>query len=742
MTHHETSSRIRYWGTRGALALAAVLAASSASAAPEAHVLRIDPRASLESGVPVLTTVIEVSQIKRVSDAIADCATMTGNAQFDCMSQNLEKELALYTPFPFPKDNALLTVTVDGVDQPAKFISEASWGESQQQPGVGTAWLILIDADKRMGKGFEDAKTLAGKFVAAMGPNDIVNVMFLNDRQVVKDSKWLPAASKSTAQTFVTSVTDLYPNSGRNRTLLDIIKTAATDGWKSLGNAGDNVKVPLHQAMVVLSSGYGGADPMTSGPGGAQISKYMSEGRFPEDNTSQPKSPVPVISVYYPPNVYDEYRTQSLGFMQNMANPEIGGFFTVMRDGQGSRSDQIVRTVRTRFSKMHVVKWRVACIAPTVEQTFKLNFNNVKPPILGDSSFKNVPVGIDPTTWPLDVNIQYTQDEAKRVGGVEVGSSDFKLYGDFCWGGSKERAEIYFLPAGQQAPAALSGADVDKAKRLQQQLIAQGMKGEPLESSSTYVRFKVPDKDKILHGSGDAAVVRIVLVDNYARRSTGVTADTILTLKAQPARFPLLYLLGGLFGVTVIALLGVIVLRGGNKKRGGPPGPPPGMPPAGGGYGPPGGGYVPPPGGGGYVPPPAGYAPAPAPAAAPLPGAPSYGLTGDQPAHRPAPVNPYGGGAAARATLQGPSGTYTITPGAEARIGRDAAQCTIVLGEPRVSGVHASLKLEGGQLFVRDEHSNNGTLLNGSRINPGAWSPVPGGSLIRLGPVEFSARLE
>jgi len=60
----------------------------------------------------------------------------------------------------------------------------------------------------------------------------------------------------------------------------------------------------------------------------------------------------------------------------------------------------------------------------------------VKPPILGDNTFKDVPVGIDPSTWPLDVNIQYTQDLAKSQGGVYP-NGQFKVYGDFCWGGGR-----------------------------------------------------------------------------------------------------------------------------------------------------------------------------------------------------------------------------------------------------------------------------------------------------------------
>src|SRR4051794_18086240 len=169
--------RARLWVVALVL-LASLLTSLQVQAAPEAKLLRVDPRASLESGHPIITTVIEVSQSKRISDAIEDCARLTGDDQLGCMSQALEKPNALYTSFPFPAKNAIFAVSVDDMDRPAKYISHSKWGESGREPGVGTAWLILIDADSRMGPGFQDARTLAARFVAAMGPNDIVNLMF------------------------------------------------------------------------------------------------------------------------------------------------------------------------------------------------------------------------------------------------------------------------------------------------------------------------------------------------------------------------------------------------------------------------------------------------------------------------------------------------------------------------------------------------------------------------------------
>jgi hypothetical protein len=668
--------------------LTVLLFAPALHAAPEAHILRVDPRASQQTGDPLLTMVVELVQAKRVSEAIAPCAALTGSAQYGCMADALEKPYALYEPFPFPDKNAVFTVTVDGTDRPAKFVSTAQWGQSSREPGVGTAWLILVDADRRMDRSFEDAKQVADQFVSSLGPNDIVNVMFFNDRQVVLDSKWLPAAKKANAQKFIQSATT-YPNQGRNRSLLTIVKTAATDGFKALGNTGEGVKVPLHQAMVVLSDGYGGADPATTGPGALQLSQYMMGGRFPEDNTALPKAPVPVISVLFPISSLDEFRQNSLEFMQNLANPDIGGFFSIVQPGQGSRGANIVKAARTRFSKMHVVKWRVSCIAPTITQSFKLVFNNVNPPILGDNSFKDVPVGIDPSTWPLDVNAQYTKEAVAKAGGVYPGGR-FRVYGDFCWGGETGRAEVYFLPAGQQAPADLAGADIEKAQRTQQQLIAQGMRGKALETGDSFAEFEAPDKDKLIHGSGAQGVAQVLVYDNKAHRTSGLTANTILELKATTAPLPILWILGGALALVVVALLLVVVLRGRAPRRGGTP-----------------------------------------PAAPVMAGRPPL-----------APVASTAPAFATRASLQGPSGTYTVAMGGEVRAGRDPGQCTIVLNDGRVSSVHATLKMESGHLYVRDEGSNNGSSIDGATVPPGTWTPVRHGGMLRLGPLEFSVKLE
>lgn len=113
-----------------------------------------------------------------------------------------------------------------------------------------------------------------------------------------------------------------------------------------------------------------------------------------------------------------------------------------------------------------------------------------------------------------------------------------------------------------------------------------------------------------------------------------------------------------------------------------------------------------------------------------------FPLTGQVNALTP-PPNPFATGGV---KLVGTQGQHPVRPGGEVRVGRDPARCAITLAEPRVSGVHATLKFEAGQLWVRDETSNNGTYIAGTRIPPGAFTPVPIGSILRFGPIEFAVQ--
>jgi FHA domain len=814
------------------LALVPMLALPSlegaASAAPEAHILRIDPATGLKDGKPILTTVIEVVQFNRLSDVLAPCSGVTVGQTMNCWSEQIEKPGNLFSSFPFPEQNAHFLVKVSGEDQLTKFADKTQWKAAQSQPRVGTAWLVAVDSSSSMGGRFGDARAIAHEIVEQMQPNDLLDLMFFDDVQVVSDTKWKTFKQRADLGNALNAFKATSPSHGRDRALFSQIKTMTQDAFGSLGNSDQPDTVPLHQAMVVLSNGTGRGDPESASPSADVFHQYLNQGRFPTDNTSLPKTPLPVISIWLPnPSslVENVYKNNEAQFMQSLANPEIGGFFDIVQEGQGNaKAKTITNLVRARFNAMWLIHWTMSCINSSVEQTFNLVFENTKPMIAPDGTFKDVPIGIDPTQWPLDVDVAKTQKAAQDNPLYPGGQ--FTVYGDFCWGGDKTRAESYFIPAGTKPdPAAANSRDPEVAKKAMQQLQAEHMLGNATAAGDTYVTFTVPDDDKVLEGTGDNAVARLVVYDNKAHRASAIDASTVLSLKAtkKPLSLPLI---GGIAGLLVVIVLLVLVLvrGGGGKRRGGPP--PTGAPPP--GYGPPPGGYGAPPG---YGPPPAGYG-GPPPgggynqygaadplgptAAAPQPtppiGIPSQPLFAT-PAQPPPGVTPLstsdsgagpppivqiacpacgmmtmatpgqpsvcfscgqpirgdltsqggsaqqgGGGVvgvpgfpgggpgagmgAGGASLRGASGQYMIRAGAEVRVGRDPGQCTIFLTEPRVSGVHATLRFEGGQLLVRDETSNNGTWVSGARIAPNTWTAVPVGMPLRFGPVEFNVQLE
>jgi hypothetical protein len=869
------------------LLLALSLVARSSSAAPEARILRIDPRAATGQGEPILNMVVEVAENKRLSTAIQDCALMRGDAQLVCMSEKLSAPRTLFSPYDFPEKNAIFTVQMDGQDMPARFVDKHKWGDSKNIVGVGTAWLILIDAGA--GARVPDELAVAQAFVNAMGPQDIADVMVFGDRQVISDTKWLPVASKAQLLSTIGSVRAVS-NEGRARPVFTIIRNSVTDAFKELGNAGSSIQVPLHQALVVLSTGNGGVDTLTTGAGASQLNQYLTKGRFPEDNTALPKTPLPIVSIYFPVNgLSEEFKKTAQDFMQNLPNPEIGGYFNVVRGNGPAAGPLIAAAVTDRFNQMFLTRWRVSCVAPTVTQTFRLNFSNVSPAIAGDNSFKEVPVGIDPTSWPLDVDLDYTKKMADRNPIYPGGS--FTVYGNFCWGSTTDRAQVYFVPAGTNPPAAVSANDVEGARKAQKQLIAMGMQGKPIKATEGTLEFTAPDNVKMIVGKGSQAVSRIVIYDSVAKRSSGVTANSILQVKAsESGPFPILYVVVAAFGALVLILLIVAIARGGGNKRrpnnppppgpsggggwgppgpggpggappyGGPGGAPPyggggpvgGAPPYGGGPGP-GGGY---PGGGGpqYGAAPApflGYGPDPAPPAAavgpsgtseaaplavhglgsngppiqPVPAAPTpdpwvappaaalggpggspsfaapsvpvsasaagavfiggaavapvapviaeaaapafddapsqaflYGsqgpqvaLTTAQPPMSAPPPDPYavgveGVGPAPPPTgpvarLVGALGTFPVPTGAETRIGRDVSLCTIVLGDPHLGSVHATVAFDGHRVHVRDEGTPSGTYLDGHRLPPSVWTPAVPGAALRFGAVELSLQI-
>ncbi len=561
--------------TRARLLLSLLLGASAipattvdALATPAAHLLRIDPRASIHDGKPTLTTVIDVVQFKGLSDALLPCARAVGTDVLDCWSAQLEKPHALWVPFPFPGGNAQLLVQVSGASTPTRFLDEAQWGAAQTQPNVGTAWLVSVDASSGMGPRFLDAREIAHELVAEMRPGDLMDLMFFDDVQTVRDTKWITYAKRAALADALNSLSATMPSHGSNRALFRQIENMTQDAFGSLGNFDAPDEVPLHQAMVILSNGAGRGDPESASPSADAFHQYLDGGRFPPDNTSLPKTPLPVVSIWLPnpagglENVYANNEAQ---FMQALANPEIGGFFDVVRQGQGAaKAKTIASRVRERFDAMWVVHWELSCINPSLEQTFDLEFMNTSPVISGDGTFKDVPLGIDPTTWPLDVDVQKTV--AAATADPVFAGGQVTVYGTFCWSGDATQAEAYFVPAGSH-PASTSGSFGPAALQAMQQLKAENMVGKAVKAADGYVVFDVPDNAAVLDATGGTPVTRLVVYDNKAHRSSSIDAKTILTLaaKKKPLSWPLVGGIGGLSAV--VALLAAVAARGGNGRR-------------------------------------------------------------------------------------------------------------------------------------------------------------------------------
>jgi hypothetical protein len=612
------------------------LLARNANALPEAHLLRVDPRTASSNGTPILSTLVEIVEFESPSAALATCNGKTGNAELDCWTDAMQKDNVLWTGFDFTKvqANAFFAAKVNGADIPARIEgTPTKWSDAQREPGAGTAWVIAIDGSQSSADRFRDAQEIAYAFVKAMQPDDMMDIIVFDshDHQYLSESKWKSYATKERDALVHTLDVAAPSKVAQDRSLFSILQNVISDAFGTLGNFSSSQTIPMHQALVVLSNGYAKADAGTTGPSAQAFSAYLNKGRFPDDNTAQVKTPLPVISIWLPPAtttmVGDMLRNNENQFMQSLANVKIGGFYSAVRGGQGqARAPGIVNAVKKRFNSMYVVKWRLSCLNPSPEQSFSLYFKNTTPQIIGDTTFKDVPIGVDPSQWPLDIDLEKTEAEA-NANPIFPGGK-LKVFGEFCWAGAKDRAEAYFLPAGSKPDPQLASGNPDAIKSAVQNLVQQNMRGAALEVGDTFVTFQVPDEDKLLEGSGDATVAHVIVYDNGARRLSGHDEKTILTVKATKKPFPVLIAAGAGGAIVVVLLLVIVITRGGGgggrgKRQpmqspapivaGGP------IPPYGGGYGaPPGaGGYGPPPYGGGgsppygQGPPPGGFTPNP-----------------------------------------------------------------------------------------------------------------------------------
>lgn len=676
------------------LLLLTTISARPLQATPVARLLRVDPRTSTEGTTPVLTAVIDLTEPKRLSEVVSHCGQLSGIQQTDCESDALEKPEALFRPHPFPAEKVILTVRVDEQEFAAELLSSARWGESHNEPGVGTAWLVVLDADSRGKDGLTELRRVAEAFVARLAPRDLINVIVLGESSVLKDSGWLATHDKGAALEALTAAATAAKSKGRTRPLLTTLRSAVSDALLTL-KAPVGQDLPLHQALVVLSSGYGGGDPATTGPGAEELAKYLTSGVFGDAGRIMPRLPMPVISIMTPPSGYDEYSQLARDFMRSLANPEIGGFFSVIRKGQGGHAERIVEAVRSRFASMIIARFRLACVAMSPTQSLSLLFPGTEPAIIGDASFRDVPLGFDPRNWPLDIDEAMTTREVNQAGGVFPGGT-FKVFGNFCWGGDTSRPEVYFLPPGETLPKSVSESGSNSAEEIKRRLISLDMRGTAIAANESFAEFLVPESKRLLHGSGERQVARLVIVDRVARRSSGLTDGTVLELRARMRPIATAVYIAGIGAAlallvgAVLAILRLVRRRGaalstysGIRIEGSP-----------------------------YV--------TPAPVSR-SPRSPKRTIT--------------------RATLTSEGERFVILPGTDLRVGRDGSRATALMTHPQVSGLHATFRLEGQKFFVRDESSAHGTTVDGRRIESGIFIEITDEQEIGLGPLSLKVQM-
>lgn len=721
------ASRLFLGGRVWVLAIVGLVVAigGTAQAAPTAKIIRIDPRPSVDGTDVTLTMVVDVGEPRSPSKDLEACGEPSkAPAYLGCAGDALQKPTAFYAPVPWPPhekvgaeadpgaeaDAVAMTVTVNGADRPAELVSRTPWGKLVASDArFGTSYLIVIDASQTMKGRVEQAKAVAREIIAKRGKNDVFNVKWFDDATWYSGSGW--TNDPKIANAAIDRIAGSQTPPGRSRPLFDLIKSSALEGFGELGNSTQKPPTPLHHALVVLSNGWAGTDFGGSPPALAQqLGKLFADGILDENNLTAPRTPVPIISVWFPAAGIEEAYENARQFMKNMAVPNVGGSFYIVASDAVARGRVIADITRKRIDAMHVLEWKLPCLAASTSQSFKLVFTSEDKPILGDG-WANVPVAVDPRDWPLGVDNEASARSADRRPAEPGGS--ISIFGDFCWGNDFSRAEVYLIPKGDKVP---DGGNDSEAKKARDELTARGLRATPVRSGDNYVEVRLPDTD-VFVGDGKA---RLIVVDGQTGRSSGTKEGKLLTVKAQGKATNLRSIFDIVFAVLVVGLLVANLLRGGGSagRRRSSTLPAPVV--AGSGDRP------------SVVSP---SRPDPPVASGPAPKVPGPAATVMFSATPPA-------GGVTGARLRTGAGVFQVTAGREFRIGRDATICDFPVQDPHLSAAHARFKIEQGRLFIVDESSEHGTFINGSRVSPGNWSPVHHGAIVRVGGLDLMVELE
>lgn len=85
--------------------------------------------------------------------------------------------------------------------------------------------------------------------------------------------------------------------------------------------------------------------------------------------------------------------------------------------------------------------------------------------------------------------------------------------------------------------------------------------------------------------------------------------------------------------------------------------------------------------------------------------------------------------------LVGNGTEYRLQPG-ENRFGRKEGNA-VIIADPYVSGSHGILEVEGGEVYLTDTGSTNGTVMNDAKLNANMRTLVGPDDVIKLGSLEF-----
>ena len=340
-----------------------------------------------------------------------------------------------------------------------------------------------------------------------MQPNDLMDLMFFDDVQVVKDTKWKTYKQRADLANALNAFKSTMPSHGSDRALFSQIKNMTQDAFGSLGNSDAPDQVPLHQAMVVLSNGAGRGDPESASPERRRLPPVpRSAGASPPDNTSLPKTPLPVISIWFPnPSSFVEniYRNNEAQFMQSLANPEIGGFFDIVKEGEGAaKGKTIIGLVRARFNAMWLIHWELSLHQPQRRADLQPRLREHEPDDRARRHVQGRPARHRPDA--VAARRRREEDDARP-------RAQNPLYP----GGHLQRVRQLLLGRRQVAGRGVLHPRRDEARREREQPRPARRASRRCSSSrprtcsarrsargDTYVTFTVPDDDKVLDGHG------------------------------------------------------------------------------------------------------------------------------------------------------------------------------------------------------------------------------------------------